>query len=247
MREWKQSASRSNGSEATSDRGVCRVQIPRRQCVFEFHAHVCVAVAIWIIAHATALAVGSAKPVWIVSNGFHTSFGFRTRDLPFARRITGDPQPPFVLIGWGATDFYEGKTNPWTLVEALFGSGGSILHVVPVRGAISDRFSHSDVVELKLSAEKFRRLTDALDQSFARDSSGRFKFIVHGYYTDSRFYAGVERFYFPKMCNVWVAEKLHRSGVSICVPNSLIAFELMWQAKKLGKREQRLGRPRDVF
>jgi hypothetical protein len=108
--------------------------------LLKLHRRVFLSFVVWLIANTVALGGGSAKPVWLVSNGFHTSLAFRARDLPFARQITGDRQADILLIGWGARDFYEGKVDPWTLTKAIFGIGGSILHVVPVRGPIWKRF-----------------------------------------------------------------------------------------------------------
>jgi hypothetical protein len=102
-------------------------------------------------AAATALARETAKPVWVVSNGFHTSLAVRVRDLPFAREIVGDRRADAVLIGWGAEDYYRGKVKPWTFCKALCGASPSLLHVVPVRGPVADRFQHSDVVQLNLT------------------------------------------------------------------------------------------------
>lgn len=188
-----------------------------------------------------------ARSVWLVSNGFHTSLAFRSRDVTFLREVTAESRVDGLLIGWGAADYYRGKVNPWTCLKAIAWPSPGILHVVPIRGNVAARFRHSDVIELSLSSSQFRFLLRQIDDAFARDASGRRVFITRGYFQDSRFYLSRERFYFPKMCNVWVAQKLRRSGVPVFVPTAMVANDLVWQADKLGKRRQWLRRPLDAF
>ena len=192
-------------------------------------------------------AAEETRPVWLVSNGFHTSLALRARDVPFRREIIGDPRADALLIGWGEADFYQGRVNAWTFGKSIFWPCPSVLHIVPLRGAVAARFAHSAVLRLTLPAAQFRTLLAQLDTAFARDPRGRRLFVARGYFADSRFYRGRERFYFPKMCNVWVAQKLHRSGLPFFVPGTMAASELMWQAQHFSHREQWLRRPVDAF
>ena len=194
-------------------------------------------------------------PVWLVSNGFHTSLGFRVADAPAAREYLGlkagvshgrQGGMETFLVGWGATDFYRGRVDVISFGKALAGSG-SLLHVVPVRGEIRARFPHSDVVRLNLSRTEVRRLLADVDTAFARDGASRLVPEGKGYYDDSRFYLGQERFYFPQMCNLWVAEKLRRRGVRIFLPVAIMAPCLMWEAGQIGVREQRRSAPADAY
>jgi uncharacterized protein (TIGR02117 family) len=199
------------------------------------------------VAGLRAAGAAETKPVWLVSNGFHSSLAVRARDVPFRREIAGQSRADALLIGWGAADFYRGKVNPWTVLKATFTPSPSVLHVVPVRGPVARRFAHSDVVEFALSPAQFRILLRELDAAFARDARGQRAFISRGYFADSRFYQGRDRFYFPKMCNVWVAQRLRQSGVPVFVPTAMAANDLVWQAAKLGKRQGWKRRPPDGF
>ena len=185
-------------------------------------------------------------PVWVVSNGFHTSLALRAADLPLAKEVFGSGQADVVLLGWGARDIYRGYNNPWTVCEAVFG-GPSLLHVIPIRGTVRSRFLHSDIVRFDLPCDRVRALARELERAFARDELGRLEPQGRGYYAESRFYRGRERFYFPKVCNTWVASKLQRSGVPLCVPASLLAPVLIRQAARAGKREERRSAPVDAF
>src|SRR4051794_31646211 len=65
-------------------------------------------------------------PIWLVSNGLHTSAGLRVQDLPGAREILGDRHADIALIGWGAHDYYRAHINPWTIAKAIFGNSSSL-------------------------------------------------------------------------------------------------------------------------
>lgn len=184
--------------------------------------------------------------MWLVSNGFHTSLAFRAADVPFRSEIVGSGVDE-ILIGWGAADYYRGRVNPWTCLTAIAWPTRGLIHVVPIRRGVAAQFRHSDVIELSLSSSQLRTLLRQIDDAFARDAARQRVFVGRGYYADSRFYASRERFYFPKMCNVWVAQKLRRSGVPVCVPTAMVANDLVWQAGKLGQRRQWLRRPVDGF
>jgi hypothetical protein len=189
----------------------------------------------------------ATAPVWLVSNGLHTSAGLRVRDLPMAREITSDRRADILLIGWGAHDYYRANINPWTVAKALFGRTGSLLHVVPIRGRIQDRFSHSDIVRLDLPRPAVRQFVREIELSFAPDERGKLRYFGRGYYADTRFYVGRDQFTLVGNCNVRLAAQLRRAGVRMCVPCSLIAPGLIAQAARHGTRESRRSRPGDGY
>lgn len=189
----------------------------------------------------------ATRQVWLVGNGFHSAIAIRTNDLPGGREMSGDPRADELLIGWGDADFFRRKINPWTVLAAICWPTPSILHVVPVRGSVAARFPRSDVIELTLPRSRHRALCAELDAAFARDARGRRIFVQRGYFAASRFYAGRESFYFPKMCNLWVAQKLQHAGVPVFSPTAFFAGELTRQAGKTGVRLQSRRRPVDAF
>ena len=151
------------------------------------------------------------------------------------------------MIGWGAEDFYRGRMNPWTACKAAIGAGHSLLHVVALRQPVAQRFTHSDIVRLDLPRAEFQRLVQEVDRAFKRGQNGSRMVAGQGYYAESRFYTGAERFYLTKVCNTWVGGKLRRSGVPIFVPTAIFAPNLIHQAAKYGHRLQRRSEPRDGY
>jgi len=186
------------------------------------------------------------KPVWLLGNDFHTSIVFRARDIPFRREITGSRDADELAIGWGASADYRGPSTPWTVLQAIFPNHAA-LHIVPIRGAITRRFPHSDVVLLRLDPGSFSKLISEIDRSFAFTPDHRRIYLGRGYYADSRFYASSERFYFPYVCNMWVAIKLSRAGMPFFLPRAVLSNSLILQAGEKGVTLQRHRFPQEDY
>ena len=188
-------------------------------------------------------------PVWLVSNGFHSSIAvpLRASALPL-RKMTGDARAEFLVIGWGDANFYRAtRVTPSMASKATFCPNPSALHVFPARGSIATRFAHSDVVRFEVSPAGFARLCAFIDHAFQRTPDGRPLLLGPGHLPGTRFYAGRERFYFPKVCNIWTAKALRSAGVPIFLPTAITAGDLVWQGEKAGRREQWKRLPLDGF
>ncbi|MEA3188626.1 MAG: hypothetical protein QOD99_2456 [Chthoniobacter sp.] len=196
----------------------------------------------WLLARTCA----AASSVWVVSNGFHSSIGIPASALPSCK-FPAARGADFLLLGWGDADWYRGHVTPGTFCSAVFWPTPSVLHVVAVRGRLSKRFRHSDVVRIELTPAQLLSLAVALDQSFARDEHGRLRPAGKGFQPGSEFFKSCESFYFPKMCNYWIAEKLRNSGLRLSVVASLSASGLVRQAALVGLPEQARGGPADYF
>jgi len=198
------------------------------------------------LAMAIRVEAAGEKPVWLLGNDFHTSIVLRARDVPFRREITGARDVDELTFGWGASADYRGPSTPWTVLQALVPNRGA-LHIVPIHGAITRRFPNSDVVLLRLKPASFAILVAELDRSFAFTPDHHRMFLGRGYYPDSRFYAGSERFFFPYVCNEWVAVKLGRAGMPFFLPRALLSNSLILQAGEKGVTLQRHTGGFDAF
>jgi uncharacterized protein (TIGR02117 family) len=187
------------------------------------------------------------RPVWLVSNGFHSSLAFRASDVPALAKLTAERRPSYVLIGWGEADFYRFPATPWLLVKAVFWPTDGALHVVPVRGSLTDELANSDIVRFDVAPANFAKLQQRIDRHIARDSSGAAVPLGKGYRETSRFYLSRESFYFPKMCNMWTAQALRTGGVKVVPSLAISAQQLQWQTEPQGRRLNRRKRPLDAF
>lgn len=198
---------------------------------------------------ALAAATTEAAPVWLVSNGFHTSLALRISDLPpRLRALSGDQRASHVLFGWGAEPFYTARrVTPAIFCRTICLPTPSALHVVPFRGPVWRRFSHSDVLRFELSQLRTRELMRFLEEAVRRDKHGGPILIGPGYFPRSRFYAGREIFWFPATCNVWSARALRLGGIRAGLLFSVTATGLVAEVEKKGCREQIRRAPVDGF
>jgi hypothetical protein len=192
-------------------------------------------------------AEGAEKaPVWLLGNDFHTSLVLRARDVPFRREITEVADADELSFGWGARADYRGPSTPWTVMQAMFPNHGA-LHIVPIRGPIARRFPNSDLVLLWLDRAQFAKLLEEVNCSFAFTPDHRRIYLGRGHYPDARFYLSSERFYFPYVCNEWVATKLKRAGAPIFLPRAILSNSLILQAGEQGRTLQRHTGKFEVF
>jgi len=193
-----------------------------------------------------AVAAAADEPVWLLGNNFHTSIVLRAQDVPYRDEVTGDRQADELAIGWGANQYYRNGASFWNLLQALWPNRGAI-QVIPVHGSITHRFPDSDVVLLRLTPEGLSTLVREINGSFALTPDHHRVLLGRGYYADSRFYLSREYFYFPYVCNSWIALKLQRAGVPFRLSGTVKADGLVRQAGKLGVVIQRHSGTLDNF
>lgn len=189
--------------------------------------------------------LAALKSAWVVSNGFHSSLALRAADCPW--RTLLPQRSDYVLIGWGASDFYRGHTDLGTTLRSVFWVNKSALHLIPVQGALARRFPRSDIIRVDIPAAQFQTLLRELDGAFAKGDDGKPVHLGQGMHHNSRFFEGSETFWLGRMCNVWVGGKLRKCGVRLFVPGCFLAPMLLWQVERSGVRERRRIRPLDAF
>lgn len=191
----------------------------------------------------------TTQQVWVLSNGFHSAIALRTSDAgPLLRSVVGDPQAHWIVVGWGDRDYFMAKrATLWITLKAACWPTDSALHVIPLRKPPEAVYRSSDIVRLKLSPENAARLVSYLEAQFATDWQRRPIFIGRGFSERSAFFLGNEKFYFPKMCNWWVADGLREAGLPLSRLRSITAHELMRQVKKHGEKTGARQLPGDGF
>jgi uncharacterized protein (TIGR02117 family) len=195
------------------------------------------------------IADSAGDPIWLVSNGFHTSIAVRRADVPRVfSALSDDTQAEHLLIGWGAAIYYTArKITPVLFCRATCFPTASALHIVPVRGPLARRFPHSDILRFDVSREQMAELSRFLSDAVRRYPSGKPVVLGPGYFPRSHFYAGRHIFWFPVTCNIWSARALRRAGVPVNAATSVTAASLIRQALRYGRREQWRRRPVDKF
>lgn len=196
-----------------------------------------------------AEARSATLPVWLVSNGFHSGLVIRTRDAgPFLRAALRSSRAGWMSIGWGDREFYMARSfRPDALCRAIVWPSASAVHLIPFAAPPGRALPHTDQVRFDISREMHARFVRHLESQIARDSRGRAVSLGPGSLPGSRFCLGSESFYFPKMCNLWVARALREAGIPLRVWTAIASADLVYQAGKHGTRTRQRRYPVDSF
>ena len=161
--------------------------------------------------------------IHVLTNGYHTglllpvsadgidlSLTFRPTDLPDA-----DMAGQYMLFGWGDRDFYL-NTQTWadlrpkTVLVAVFGSGGSLLHIDHIQSPAEVE----DARPVQLTSAEYQVLVAEI-KSFAKVGADGFPIAVPGYGSRDVFYEATGRYSALRTCNVWTGERLAAAGVKV--------------------------------
>jgi len=142
-------------------------------------------------------------------NDVRDHFGFlRDHDMPL-----DNPGAEWLLVGWGARDFYTraGTYRDVTARAVWRGLTGdsSVMHV-DVLGHLREGLA---VRELWLNPPEFTALLTAIRASFAERPDGQpFTLPEPGFSDSDRFFAAKGRFHLFNTCNVWVGRVIRAAG-----------------------------------
>ncbi len=156
--------------------------------------------------------------IYVVSISWHTGIVIPAESLP--ESIWPENQSmaenKYLEIGWGDADFYQDEGfNLWYAFKAIFWPTRSVVHVNPINSEIANYYQETKVVEIMLDQEALEALTDFIIRHLEHDGESQLVVAGDGIYTDSKFYKGTSRYYFPNNSNVWAARALRETGFSI--------------------------------
>ncbi len=156
--------------------------------------------------------------VFVVSHGWHTGIvlpaELLTDDNPQLKERFGDVA--YLEVGWGDEAFYQaGEITFDNAAMAALWPTNSVVHVVAVPDSPTSYFISSDSRLLCATGTQAHALATFVENSFARDRSGRIIQLQRGIYGDSQFYSGTGDFHLFSTCNKWTAKGLQSLGMPI--------------------------------
>ncbi len=177
------------------------------------------------------------KTFYVIGHEWHTGIVIQTSDIPDSLK-SKHPQFPkarFLEIGWGDKEFYQDSDPGYFLaIKAALWPTESALHINGFNQPVDKYYSLAEVVQFETEKPDFENLYLFIYSAFARDSLGGEILIGRGYYKNSQFFLGDEKYYLPKTCNVWTAQAVHSAGISISPYRYQKAESLMKYLKKVG-------------
>lgn len=183
-------------------------------------------------AHAPHLPpVGEAEvSIYVINHGWHTGLVVRRADIPsgFIPESADFPLSDYLELGWGDWDYYQ-TSDPglWLTLKASLWPTASVLHVIGIQTAVTERFAGYEVVRLDVDKSGFARFAAYLHGSFFR--IGPLKAIPEGSdrETGGFFYPARGKFHLLNTCNSWAARGLEAAGYPIGMFEPVTADQLM--------------------
>lgn len=171
-----------------------------------------------------------ALSIYVVQRGWHTGVAvpidlWPNRDWPLLEEFEG---ADYLEFGWGDLRFYQAERNTfWLGVRAALWPTDSAIHVIALNEPLAQRAHAEGMVEVRISAQGLKRLTAGIEQEFAGSQPRPTGASTAAAPRPNRFYHGERRFYFPRMCNWWVAARLREAGCPISPWTIITASQLM--------------------
>ncbi|MEW6039230.1 MAG: DUF2459 domain-containing protein [Pseudomonadota bacterium] len=171
----------------------------------------------------------------MIGQGWHAGIALRRADIPpgLVPESADFPGADYLELGWGDWDYYQaGDPGLWLLLKAALWPTAAVLHVVGVKGAITDRFGGFEIVRLDVARSRFADLAAFIHASFLRDGAAKAWPIRSGYGRDSFFYPATGKFHIFNTCNTWAARALEAAGYPMGKLLPFTVEQLMARARR---------------
>ena len=183
-------------------------------------------------AHTPHLGPVGEAAVWIyvVNHGWHTGLVVRRADIPsgFIPESEDFPQADYLELGWGDWDYYQTRDpGLWLTLKAGLWPTASVLHVVGIQTAVTERFAGYEVIRLDVARAGFARLVAYLHHSFLRIGTVKARPLRSDWEPNSFFYPASGKFHLLNTCNSWAARGLEAAGYPIGMFEPVTADQLM--------------------
>lgn len=182
---------------------------------------------------ATTPSADSTSAIYVVQHGWHAGVAVRRAHVPTETwpGLDAFPDARYLEVGWGEARYYPGHSRGvWGAIRAGAWPTGSLLHVVPVDGAVASAFPQNTIVRIPVASAELEALGRFLDASFAADTSA----AEPGFYPGSQFYRSSLSYHVFNNCNHWAAAALEAAGCDTSPRWTFTVGQVLRQAKACG-------------
>lgn len=161
--------------------------------------------------------------IYVIRQGWHVGLAVRRADIPpeFVPEGEDFPVADYLELGWGDRDYYQADDpGLWFTLKAGLWPTASVLHVVGVRGTITDRFGGFEILRLDVTRSGLARFVTFIHKSFARNGAAKATPIGPGWGRGSLFYPAHGTFHMFNTCNTWTARALEAAGYPMGRPST---------------------------
>ena len=182
-----------------------------------------------------------ANTIYLIRHGWHTSLAIKrceisTADWPESMAIQN---ANFIEVGWGDEGYLCSRfLNPLVMVNAGCLPSRSAIHLAGFRAPPQVFFEESQIIEIKVTPDKMRKLCCFIHESYARADNKCPIYLGPSLYGTGGIYRANGHYYLPNTCNIWTAKALAAADIPVAVPLCTFAQPLVCQAKAQGREVQ---------
>jgi hypothetical protein len=163
------------------------------------------------------------RSIYIVKRGGHTGIAIASADWPDRNwsLLADFPGSDYLEFGWGDELFYQAEPETvWLGTRA------------------AENIYADDVVEVRVSADGLRRMAEAIQREFTERTPVATPVSLRAAPKPNHFYGARRKFYFPRMCNWWIASRLEEANCPILPWTVVTAARIMREARSFGSTER---------
>lgn len=182
----------------------------------------------------------TTSAIYLVRHGWHAGVAILRSDVPADQWPVLDefPDARYLEVGWGEARYYPGHTRGvWGVTRAGLWPTGSVLHVIPMPGSVSNRFPQNTVVRIPVGRAELEAVTRYVAESFS--PSVEDGAAAPGYYPESKFYPSRLSYHAFNNCNHWAAGALEAAGCEAAPRWTMTVQQVVRQAENCGTLRQR--------
>ena len=174
------------------------------------------------------------RSIYIVKRGGHTGVAIASADWPnrnwsLLAEFSGSDLLEF---GWGDERFYQAEEETlWLGARAALWPTSSVIHVIGIRSPIAANVHAEDIVEVRISTEGLRRMAEAIEREFTERTPVATPVSLGAAPKPNHFFGARRKFFFPRMCNWWIATRLEEASCPIAPWSVVTAGQVMRRAR----------------
>lgn len=184
----------------------------------------------------------STRSIYVVKRGWHTGIAIAAADWPNRDwSVLGDfANSEYLEFGWGDERFYQAEEESlWLGIRAALWPTSSVIHVIGLRSPILDHIDANEVVEVRVSVDGLRRMAKAIELEFTESTAIATPVSLSAAPKPNHFYSARRKFFFPRMCNWWIASRLKEASCPVEPWTVVSANRIMREARAFDSAAKR--------
>jgi hypothetical protein len=184
--------------------------------------------------HETDARAEEMRSVYVVRRAQHTGIAIAAADWPNRNwsLLADFAGSDYLEFGWGEARYYQAETETWWMaVRAALWPNESVIHVIGAPSPTVENLHAEDLVEVRISSDGLRQMAEAIEREFTQMAPTATPVSLRAFPKPNHFYSARRRFFFPRMCNWWVASRLQEASCPIAPWSVVTAGRIMREAR----------------